>query len=187
MGFQQGSFILFCLVIISALTSLSLLSMQSSIQSSRLVHSYKSYNLAFRRAEVALQIAEDQLDTQSDYALDRTNKPLQRGLFPALLKSGATSQPCWQFISKKNLWLDEKYTIIQRLNLSKNLLFSNINRSAYIIEKLSIDNTVEAVEWFRVTAKGFGLEANTAVILQVVLRVENTAPAKKQRVSWRKI
>ena len=187
MGSQQGSFILFCLVIISALTSFSLLSMQSSIQSSRLVNSYKSYNLAFTRAEIALQIAEDQLNAQGDYALDTTNKPLQPGLFPALLKSGAISQPCWQFISKKNLWLDEKYTIIQRPNLSKKLLFSNMTRSAYIIEKLSINNKVEAVEWFRVTAKGFGLEANTAVILQLVLRVENKVPAKKQRLSWRKI
>lgn len=183
MNSQHGSFILFCLVIISVLTSLTVASMQSSIQSSRLVHSYMNYHLAFTRAEVALKTAEDQFDIQSDYSVDLSNKPLEQGLFPALLNVSATEQPAWQFIGEQNLWLDEKYTIIQRLDSNQNWPFSNRYHSAYIIEKLSIGNTAPGIDWFRVTAKGFGLQVTTAVVLQVVFKVQG----KKQRLSWRKI
>lgn len=180
MSGQRGSFIVLCLVVISVLSGLTLLNMQNALHSSRLARSYLSYDLAFNRAQATLQQAQQQLDTTQTYRVGPENKPLEHANYPSLVGSAASLEPAWYYIYRNDLWLNSDYCEVQQVTNEQKLYHSNEFVSAFLIEKMINIKQDLNVSFFRITATGYGIEANTKVILQVIIKADD----HKTRISW---
>ncbi len=171
---QQGSFMLFTLIIIALLTSVSVVGMQNTIQSSRLTQSYKSYALAEQRAQAALFIAYNELNEIQMPSIADNNQPLEPGFYPQLLIVENKTVSAWHFIHSNDLWQDDNYVIVQKGSESSGGL------SSYMIEKIGLSTNQRSLKVYRITAKGYGLSAQTGVVLQILVDLNK----KKRQLSW---
>lgn len=175
---QRGSFMLFTLVIIALLTSVSVVGMQNTIQASRLSQSYNSHSLAQQRAQNALFKAYSRLSDEGDFKVNSNNQPLQSGLYPQLIYFENRALSAWRYVDDYDLWRNKHYANIHTLSDSG---FANHGYlSSYIIEKMLIGEKNKALNLYRITAKGYGLSINTQVMLQAVVNIDE----HKRQLSW---
>lgn len=169
---QKESFMLFTLMIVSLLASVSLLGMKNTIQSTHLAQSYHSYYFAIERAESALSAANKSINGQREYKLDSLNKPLGKGLYPQFIESDNLTYSAWQFVKARNLWRQPEYTVVQTDGENKEFI------SSYIIEKLNSSQSDYLL--YRITAMAVGLSQDSSVVLQSLVM----AGGEKRRLSW---
>jgi Tfp pilus assembly protein PilX len=177
---QQGSFILFTLIIISLIAGVSHIGMLGAIQSSRLTQSYLSYTLAINNAELALIEAQESIDINKVYKVSQINKPIENGLYPSLLRHQLVHLSAWEYIDEQDLWLNPDYCFTKH---NAHSAMSKRYLNAYIIEKLALPIKSVGNQLFRITAVGFGLQRSARVILQTMVVVGEN----KKRISWLKI
>ncbi len=171
---QRGSFMLFTLIIIALLTSVSVVGMQNTIQSSRLTQSYKSYALAEQRAQVALFNAYSRLNKIQMPLINSNNKPLVPGFYPQLLSVENKTVSAWRFVNSNDLWQDDSYVVVEKASESSSYL------SSYMIEKIELVVSKRPLQIYRITAKGYGLSTKTGIVLQVLVDLNKT----KRQLSW---
>ncbi|MEH6444886.1 MAG: hypothetical protein V7784_13405 [Oceanospirillaceae bacterium] len=171
---------LLTLVIVSILATVSIIGMQSTIQNTRLVQSYHSYDLAVQRAETAIVLGEKALNIEDFFTVNVQSKLIEnKGMYAQSVVTNSGLETAWRFIDQQNLWADSNYAVVQRIA-------GYI--SSYIIEELRMTEPLSEVLYFRVTANGQGFEKNTTVILQTIVRIEKFPTGiEKNRVSWLKI
>jgi len=156
---EQGLFILIVIVIVAVLTSVSLLGMRNTLHSTKLAAGFIHYAQAFQQAELALAIAQRELATSRKYEVMSSNKPIVLGAYPQLVSFNGNEMPAWQYIEQKGLWRNSDYSVAQYDNSGKIM-------NTYIIEKLLIIEASTSANYYRVTAKGWGRDTRTSVVLQ---------------------
>jgi Tfp pilus assembly protein PilX len=171
---QRGSFMLFTLVIVALLTSVSVIGMQDTIETSRLTQSYKSYRLAEQRAQLALFKAFSRVSAKPTYKVKVNNQPLIPGLYPQIITIENKTISAWRYVNLNNLWENAHYAIVDKDPESSTYLHS------YIIEKMLIDEKSSSSNIYRITARGYGLSAKTVVTLQIMVNLDKA----KQQLSW---
>jgi Tfp pilus assembly protein PilX len=159
---QQGMFILIVIVIVAVLANISLLGMSNTLYSTRLTTGFIQYSQALQRAEFALLLSQTQLAVSRKYEVSN-NKPVTLGAYPQFVSFQNAQLPAWQYIEHQKLWRNDQYTVLQRDKDGK-------ISSSYIIEKLLIVEAGTNRDYFRMTAKGWGSDAGTAVILQSLVK-----------------
>jgi Tfp pilus assembly protein PilX len=159
---EQGMFIIIVIVIVAVLANISLLGMSNTLYSTRLAAGFVQYSQAFQRAKLALTTSQNRLAGISKYAVSN-NKPAISGAYPQFIAFKGTQVPAWHYIEQQKLWRDDRYSVLER---NKNGLIT----SAYIIEKLLIVDAATSSGYFRITVKGWGSDAKTAVTLQSLVK-----------------
>ncbi len=179
---QRGSFMLFTLVIIALLTSVSVVGMQNTIQASRLTQSYTSFSLAQQRAQSALFKAYNYLNNEDDFEVNDESKPVIAGLYPQLVTIEGKTLSAWRYVDRNDLWRDDRYvkTFRQAEQPSINQDYLNSYLSSYIIEEILKSEKEGAFHSYRITAKGYGLSDSTQIMLQAMVDLS----ASKRQLSW---
>ncbi|NQZ31620.1 MAG: hypothetical protein HRU06_10110 [Oceanospirillaceae bacterium] len=175
---QQGSVMLFALVIIALLSSFSLLGMKNTIQANKLTQGFSSYQLALVRAESAIRVAELKLAQLPSLSINVQGEPEEHGLYLQL--NSPFSSNVWSAAELKKKWLDKKYVLLQQGG-DDGAVDTII--SSYFIEKLLLHGSDINTQYFRITARGLGRAEANAVILQTIVCYTN----QMSRVSWQQL
>lgn len=173
---QRGSFILLTLIIISLLTTVSVIGLQSTIQNTRLINSYQSYQLAMHRAQTAITQAMKQLGSVKVFAINPINVPVVKGMFPQLINANGSQMSAWRYIKSKNLWWNDALALQHKDSQGRYV-------SSYIVEKLIYESSDKKVQYFRVTAIGIGFSQSQSVVIQSIVCIGD----KLRRLSWQRV
>jgi len=160
---EQGLFILIVIVIVAILASVSMLGMRNTLHSTKLASGFIHYTQAFEQAGLALAIAQKKLATSRKYEVMSSNKPIVLGAYPQFVSFNGNEIPAWQYIEQNGLWRNSDYSVAQYDNSGKIL-------SAFIIEKLLIIDPTKSANYYRVTARGWGRDTRTSVVLQSLFK-----------------
>lgn len=166
---QRGAVLIVSLLILILLTLLGLTAIQASTVQERIVGNTRSLDLAFQAAEAALREGEDQLDNPS--------VPLTNGSVAGWYRwNNSPTPPTWYGPGE---WDNAALSrIVYTLDADDG--WSVARAPEFAIEELppmpdlggSLDGAAPLSEdtMFRVSARGFGGNANTFVILQTTYR-----------------
>ena len=158
---QRGVVLIMSLTILMVLTLIGVSAMKTSSLQERMSGNARDYQIAFEASEIALRAGEDyvkSISTTADFSSGGGN-----GKFVARTVS---SSGAWQIESN---WTDGNTTPVTLADVSKNPEFIvEILDSTYgQIEDLTPGGgTSGIIGLFRVTARGYGKNPNTKVMLQ---------------------
>lgn len=158
---QTGVVLIMSLVILMVLSLLGVSSMRTSSLQERMSGNARDYQIAFEAAEIALRAGEDyikSISTTADFNVTGTS-----GKFTARL---ANATDAWK---TETNWSSGKTSPVTLANVSKHPEFIvEIMDSTYgQIEDLTPGGGSSGViGLFRVTARGYGKNPNTRVMLQ---------------------
>ncbi len=162
---QRGVVLILALTILMILTLIGVSAMKTSSLQERMSGNARDYQTAFEAAEIALRAGEDYLKTISLVA-DFSSTGGSAGATGKFTARAISAPEAWQIESN---WTSGNTTSVTLANVSKD--------PEYIIEILnstygktqSITPGVPApgsIELYRITARGYGKNPNTKVMLQ---------------------
>ena len=166
---QSGAVLIVSLMILVLLTLIGLTAIQASTVQERIAGNSRSLDLAFQAAEAALREGEDRLDNPS--------VPLTHGSIAGWYRwNNTTTPPTWRTPA---IWNDSSKTRMT-YTLGADQGWSVAQAPQFAIEELppmpdiggSLDGAAPMSEdmMYRISARGFGGNTNTTVILQTTYR-----------------
>lgn len=168
---QRGTILLFCLVFLAILTLMGTSGMETTILEERMSSNMHDYSLAFQAAESALKNAEAWLITQTLLPAVSEDGSTRVWSEDAMDPSGSDGKYWWEHATINNAaWWDSNAEAITGVA-------DVASQPAYIIEQyrtvtsgnslaIGSGEVPRARTFYRITARGVGINASTAVRLQ---------------------
>lgn len=158
---QRGVVLIMSLTILMVLTLIGVSAMKTSSMQERMSGNARDYQIAFEAAEIALRAGEDyvkSIATTADFSSGGAN-----GKYVARL---TTASGAWQTESN---WTSGNTSPVTLLNVSKypEFMVEIVDSTYGQVEDLTPGGGASGViALFRVTARGYGKNPNTKVMLQ---------------------
>lgn len=164
---QRGSVLIVSLIFLLLLTIIGVGAMQSATLQERMAGNTRDSNTAFQAAEAATRAAEKYLESASVGPFDGT-----KGMY-RYCAAGETSTECDQ-----PDWSNRKSTgWVKRAGTLEDVS----EQPEYIIQQMPVmadpqgslaadESAAQTLEFYRVTARGFGTSSNTMVVIQTMYR-----------------
>ena len=173
---QRGAILIVCLVFLSILTVMGTSGMETTVLEERMSANMRDYSLAFQSAESALKNAEAWLLTQDTLPIDSGDGTTRVWSEDAMDPSATDGKYWWDHANIDSDWWTEDGGDIQGIVAIPGVA-GVASPPAYVIEEYrTVDNggslatgtgEVPPTRTFhRITARGVGINPNTAVRVQ---------------------
>lgn len=169
-GRQKGAILVFCLVFLAILTVMGTSGMETTILEERMSSNMRDYNLAFQSAESALKSAEAWLVTQT--ALPVSSSDGNSGVWTenSMDPAAADGKFWWDHADINSAWWTANADAITGVG-------EVASQPTYVIEQYRTVDSGQSISigsgqstvprvFHRITARGVGVNATTAVRLQ---------------------
>ncbi len=201
---ESGATLIVTLLVLTVLAMVGLSVARISLQDEKASRNERDWEVALQAAEAALTDAELDIETSprsylfapgrnEGFALGCNNG--HAALYLGLCLPGEVSRPTWQIIdfpstSAETTSVPYGHFTGRTLPTGAGSLPSHVPR--YIIERMpDIGSGVKAIDYYRITAIGFGAAHTTQVMLQTLYRKAGTNSEEHAmpigRFSWREI
>lgn len=164
---QRGSVLLISIIMLIAITMMSVVAIKSSTLQERLAAGAMDQNVAFQAAESALRDAEKYINA----GLDATS-PFNISCTNGLCYSSKTTTSVWDAIAN---WDKSGFPIVYGAETAETAIADVAIQPRYIIELLpdlgplaGDDINASAGTAFRITAVGWGKRSSTPIMLQSI-------------------
>ena len=163
---QQGIVLVVALALLLILTILAMSSMELATTQEKISGNTRDNVLAFQAAEVALRAAEDNLQAAAGLVFNGSN-----GLYE-ICADGDTRNACMvpDLDEKKSKGWVEVATDLEGVSRQPQYVIEQYNRTKVQNSMIDSDLPLADIEYFRITARGFGITNKSMVVLQSTYR-----------------
>lgn len=164
-GRQSGAVLMLALIFMLLITLLGVGALQSSTLQERMAGNVRDMNVAFQSAEAAVRAAEDHLQGAALGSFNGTN-----GLYP-LCVAGACTTPEWNDRGSAG-WRVRPSTpgSIGGVNKQPEFIIEELPGVADPTGSLAADEPMQPWQFYRITARGYGMSDATMSVIQVMYR-----------------
>lgn len=163
---ERGSALIVSLIFMLLLTIIGVGAMQSASLQERMAGNSRDLNSAFQSAEAAVRAAEDYMQGATVGPFNGSN-----GLY-RYCEAGVTGTDCngpqWSARSSTG-WVKRSGTIAG-VSEQPEYVIQQMPSIADPEGSLAADEVGPTLDYYRITARGFGTSSNTMVVLQVMYR-----------------
>ncbi len=162
---QRGAALALALVFMLLLTLLGVGAMQSSSLQERMAGNVRDSNVAFQSAEAAARAAEEILQGATLGSFNGSN-----GLYP-FCGGGTCTTPDWQDTASTG-WRERAATpaAITGASQQPEFIIEEIPAIVDPTGSLAADEPGQTLEFYRITARGYGISDSTMAVIQVMYR-----------------